>query len=166
MAVCLLQTWEVREMKTNVILLLFGLTTMMGLMTGCQSTAPISLNSFKPAEATFSSSPNSSASLVTLGQTEQFDKIVQQAPGVVLVDFYADWCKPCQTQGKILKGLKTTASANQAQIVKVNVDQHPALAQKFQANALPTLLVLKRGKVVERRQGLTSAAEITSLLKR
>jgi len=118
-------------MKTNVIVLLFGLTTMMGLMTGCQSTAPISLNSFKPAEATFSSSPNSSASLVTLGQTEQF-----------------------------------AASANQAQIVKVTVDQHPALAQKFQANALPTLLVLKRGKVVERRQGLTSAAEITSLLKR
>ena len=139
---------------------------MMGLMTGCQSTAPISLNSFKPAEATFSSSPNSSASLVTLGQTEQFDKIVQQAPGVVLVDFYADWCKPCQTQGKILKGLKTTASANQAQIVKVNVDKHPALAQKFKANTLPTILVLKQGKVVERRQGLASASEITSLLKR
>ena len=152
-------------MKTNVIVLLFGLTTI-GLLTGCQSTAPISLNSFKPSAefATFSSNQN--ASLITLGRTEQFNEIVQQAPGVVLVDFYADWCKPCQKQGEILKGLGTTASANQAQIVKVNVDQHPALAQKFQANALPTLLVLKRGKVVERRQGLTNAAEITSLLKR
>ena len=152
-------------MKTNVIMLLFGLTTI-GLLTGCQSTAPISLNSFKPSAefATFSSNQN--ASLITLGRTEQFSEIVQQAPGVVLVDFYADWCKPCQKQGEILKGLGTTAGANQAQIVKVNVDQHPALAQKFQANALPTLLVLKRGKVVERRQGLTNAAEITSLLKR
>ena len=135
-------------------------------MTGCQTTAPISLNSFKSSAEFTTFSSNQNASLITLGRTEQFNEIVQQAPGVVLVDFYADWCKPCQKQGEILKGLGTTASANQAQIVKVNVDQHPALAQKFQANALPTLLVLKRGKVVERRQGLTNAAEITSLLKR
>ena len=146
-------------------MLLFGLTTI-GLMTGCQTTAPISLNSFKSSAEFTTFSSNQNASLITLGRTEQFNEIVQQAPGVVLVDFYADWCKPCQKQGEILKGLGTTASANQAQIVKVNVDQHPALAQKFQANALPTLLVLKRGKVVERRQGLTNAAEITSLLKR
>ena len=152
-------------MKIYVIMLLFGLTTI-GLMTGCQTTAPISLNSFKSSAEFTTFSSNQNASLVTLGRTEQFNEIVQQAPGVVLVDFYADWCKPCQKQGEILKGLGTTASANQAQIVKVNVDQHPALAQKFQANALPTLLVLKRGKVVERRQGLTNAAEITSLLKR
>jgi len=58
------------------------------------------------------------------------------------------------------------ARTNQAQIVKVNVDKHPALAQKYKANALPTLLVLKQGKVVERQQGLANAAEITSLLKR
>ena len=152
-------------MKIYVIMLLFGLTTI-GLMTGCQTTAPISLNSFKSSAEFTTFSSNQNASLITLGRTEQFNEIVQQAPGVVLVDFYADWCKPCQKQGEILKGLGTTASANQAQIVKVNVDQHPALAQKFQANALPTLLVLKRGKVVERRQGLTTAAEITSLLKR
>ena len=152
-------------MKIYVIMLLFGLTTI-GLMTGCQTTAPISLNSFKSSAEFTTFSSNQNASLITLGRTEQFNEIVQQAPGVVLVDFYADWCKPCQKQGEILKGLGTTASANQAQIVKVNVDQHPALAQKFQANALPTLLVLKRGKVVERRQGLTNAAEITSLLKR
>ena len=152
-------------MNIYVIMLLFGLTTI-GLMTGCQTTAPISLNSFKSSAEFTTFSSNQNASLITLGRTEQFNEIVQQAPGVVLVDFYADWCKPCQKQGEILKGLGTTASANQAQIVKVNVDQHPALAQKFQANALPTLLVLKRGKVVERRQGLTNAAEITSLLKR
>ena len=152
-------------MKIYVIMLLFGLTTI-GLMTGCQTTAPISLNSFKSSAEFTTFSSNQNASLITLGRTEQFNEIVQQAPGVVLVDFYADWCKPCQKQGEILKGIGTTASANQAQIVKVNVDQHPALAQKFQANALPTLLVLKRGKVVERRQGLTNAAEITSLLKR
>ena len=152
-------------MKIYVIMLLFGLTTI-GLMTGCQTTAPISLNSFKSSAEFTTFSSNQNASLITLGRTEQFNEIVQQAPGVVLVDFYADWCKPCQKQGEILKGLGTTASANQAQIVKVNVDQRPALAQKFQANALPTLLVLKRGKVVERRQGLTNAAEITSLLKR
>ena len=152
-------------MKIYVIMLLFGLTTI-GLMTGCQTTAPISLNSFKSSAEFTTFSSNQNASLITLGRTEQFNEIVQRAPGVVLVDFYADWCKPCQKQGEILKGLGTTASANHAQIVKVNVDQHPALAQKFQANALPTLLVLKRGKVVERRQGLTNAAEITSLLKR
>ena len=152
-------------MKIYVIMLLFGLTTI-GLMTGCQTTAPISLNSFKSSAEFTTFSSNQNASLITLGRTEQFNEIVQQAPGVVLVDFYADWCKPCQKQGEILKGLGTTASANQAQIVKVNVDKHPALAQQFKANTLPTILVLKQGKVVERRQGLASASEITSLLKR
>ena len=152
-------------MNIYVIMLLFGLTTI-GLMTGCQTTAPISLNSFKSSAEFTTFSSNQNASLITLGRTEQFNEIVQQAPGVVLVDFYADWCKPCQKQGEILKGLGTTASANQAQIVKVNVDKHPALAQKFKANTLPTILVLKQGKVVERRQGLASASEITSLLKR
>jgi len=146
-------------------MLLLGLTTI-GLITGCQTTAPISLNSFNPPAEISALPPNQNASLITLSETGQFNQIVQQAPGVVLVDFYADWCKPCQKQGQILEGLRTTASANQAQILKVNVDKHPALAQKFQANTLPTLLVLKQGRVLDRRKGLTNKAELTSLLKR
>ena len=163
---CVFANMKVREMKTNVIMLLLGLVSI-GMTTGCQSTTPISLNSFNPpTEANAFSSNQNTAALITLDKTEQLNKIVQRAPGVVLVDFYADWCKPCQKQSKILKGLEATARTNQAQIVKVNVDKHPALAQKYKANALPTLLVLKQGKVVERQQGLANAAEITSLLKR
>ena len=162
-----MRTLEVREMKTNPIMLLLGLATI-GLMAGCQTTTPVSFNTLRPIAQVPASSigHNSSASLITLDKTEQLDKIVQQAQGIVLIDFYADWCKPCQKQGKILKELETTANAHQAQIVKVNIDKHPALAQKYQTNALPTILVLKQGKIVERRQGLTNTAEITSLLKR
>ena len=87
---------KVREMKTNVMTLLLGLV-IIGMTTGCQSTTPISLNSFKPpAEANAFSSNQNTAALITLDKTEQLNKIVQQAPGVVLVDFYADWCKPEQ----------------------------------------------------------------------
>lgn len=140
----------------------------LSFLAGCQSTNPASfarLQSSAPLEKS-QLNQNSSPSLLTISEPAQFNEIVQQAPGVVLVDFYADWCKPCQRQGEILKTLEKTASVNQAKIVKVNVDHHPELAKKFQANALPTILVMKQGKIIERQQGLASAAKITSLLKR
>ena len=70
-----------------------------------------------------SHAPNS-APLVTLGPNDNFDEMVYHASGVVLVDFYADWCGPCRKQGDILHEMERSAGENHASIIKVNIDQH------------------------------------------
>jgi len=70
------------------------------------------------------------------------------ASGVTLVDFWAEWCGPCQMMLPILDELTTTMEGK-AKIGKVNVDENPALAAKFRVMSIPTLLVMKDGEVVE-----------------
>ncbi|QDT08129.1 thioredoxin family protein [Planctomycetes bacterium K23_9] len=103
--------------------------------------------------------------LRTLGAEDNFQQIVSDAPGVVLVDFYADWCGPCRKQGKVLHGLESFAAQNNAQIIKVDVDQHKAIAKQFAVASLPTLVVIKNGKVVDQKVGLTSESRLRSMLQ-
>ena len=112
------------------------------------------------------STENSAAALTTLKSNQDLDELVQNAPGVVLLDFYADWCGPCKKQGAILHDLEQSAAAQNASIIKINVDQHQALAQQFKVGALPTLLLLKNGKVIETQRGLASRTIVNSLLSR
>ena len=102
--------------------------------------------------------------LHTLARGESLDQIVQQAPGVVLLDFYADWCGPCRKQGKTLHQLEATAKQLGATIIKVDVDQHKKIAQRFQAERLPTLVVLKKGQTLKRKVGLTDSRTLSSWL--
>ncbi|HAP57554.1 MAG TPA: thioredoxin, partial [Sphaerochaeta sp.] len=66
----------------------------------------------------------------------------------VVVDFWAAWCGPCRMQGTILEQLDKEITANQAKIVKVNVDEEGELAGTFGVQSIPTLLFYKDGKVV------------------
>ncbi len=68
--------------------------------------------------------------------------------GVVLVDFWAEWCGPCQSQIPILEELSKEMEGK-AKICKLNVDDSPATAGEFRVMSIPTLLVLKDWEVVE-----------------
>ena len=70
------------------------------------------------------------------------------ASGVTLVDFWAEWCGPCQMMLPILEDLSAKMEGK-AKIAKVNVDENPALAAQFRVMSIPTLLVMKDGEVVE-----------------
>lgn len=105
-------------------------------------------------------------SLVTLGPNEDLFELIRSVKGPVLVDFYADWCGPCRKQGSILHDLESTATENEALIVKVDVDQHQQLAQHFDVQSLPTLVLLKNEKIIERQTGLADSTRIASLLSR
>lgn len=103
--------------------------------------------------------------LTTLQPGEDLGQLLKNSQGLVLVDFYADWCGPCRRQGKILHEMESFAARNNARIVKVNVDKHRELASRYRVSSLPTLLAIKHGDLVKRRTGLADQAQIRSLLR-
>ena len=91
-----------------------------------------------------------------------FRDMVLKSDVPVLVDFYADWCGPCQRIAPILEEL--AAETPHARIVKVNVDKNPGLAVAYGISAIPNLMVFKDGKVVEQIAGLASKRQLEALL--
>jgi thioredoxin 1 len=93
-----------------------------------------------------------------------FDDIVLKSDVPVLVDFYADWCGPCQRLAPVLEEL--AAENPGARIVKVNVDHSPSLAAEYGVNSIPSLKVFKNGTVTDQLVGLASKSQLQSLLTR
>lgn len=73
---------------------------------------------------------------------ETFDQALEDSAGLVLVDFFADWCGPCKTLGPILEGLAPEYEGR-VTFVKVDSDRSPALSQAFGVRSLPTVILLK-----------------------
>jgi thioredoxin 1 len=80
----------------------------------------------------------------------------------VLVDFYADWCGPCQMLAPVLEELARETPS--AKIVKVNVDQSRQLATRYGINAIPSVMVFREGKMVSRYTGLADKAQLQKML--
>lgn len=86
-----------------------------------------------------------------LGRSEDFAK--QTENGVTLVDFYADWCGPCKSLAPTLDELENKMQGK-INILKVNVDQNPELAQQFGVRGIPALYFFKDGEVRSQMVGL------------
>ena len=83
----------------------------------------------------------------------------------VLVDFYADWCRPCQMMAPILEDVKSQIG-DQATIIKINVDENQALAAQYGIQSIPSLLIFKQGEVVWREVGVHLPTELMAALKK
>ena len=81
---------------------------------------------------------------------------------VVLVDFYADWCGPCQMMEPTIKSL---ASQTDAAVLKVDVDQFQELAGQYSVQGIPTLLVFADGDLVERLVGAQSEQQLSAVIQ-
>jgi thioredoxin 2 len=88
-----------------------------------------------------------------------FDVEAQASPAV-LVDLWAPWCGPCRVVGPILEELSRDY-AGRIKVVKVNVDDNRATAERFQAYSIPTMVVLKNGRVVDRIVGAMPKGQLT-----
>lgn len=93
--------------------------------------------------------------------TQDFNQEISE--GVVLVDFYADWCGPCKMIAPILQEL-SEAYEGKAKIVKVNVDADGELAQRFDVMSIPTLILFKDGKPVDRKTGFMPKPELEKFI--
>lgn len=94
---------------------------------------------------------------------DNFETAVLQTSKPVLIDFYATWCGPCRMVSPLVDEIAEENS--DYQICKVDVDEAPELAQKFGVMSIPTLVVLKGGKVVAQNVGALPKRSILDMLK-
>lgn len=94
--------------------------------------------------------------------TSTFGDIIKGSKPV-LVDFFAEWCGPCKMMAPVLKELKDAVREN-ATIIKIDVDRNPALAQHFQVQGVPTLMIFQHGLVKWRQSGVVPAKQLKQVL--
>ncbi len=83
---------------------------------------------------------------------QSFETDVVNAPGRVVVDFWAEWCGPCRMIAPALEEI-SGALGDKVKIVKLNVDENPATAAKYGIMSIPTLLLFKNGELASRQVG-------------
>lgn len=91
-----------------------------------------------------------------LEKEEDFEKIIQNK---VLVDFYADWCGPCQRLGEVIEDIDFI------DILKVNVDKFSDIARSYGIMSIPTLILFKEGVAKQTEVGYRSLDEIKEMVK-
>ena len=91
-----------------------------------------------------------------------FQNEVMESDKPVLLDFWAPWCMPCRLVGPVLEEI--AAERSDIKIGKVNVDEQPELARQFQVMSIPTLLVIKNGRIVDQSVGARPKEAILSML--
>ena len=96
-----------------------------------------------------------------LNNAQDFEKEVKE--GLVLVDFYADWCGPCRMLAPVLEEI----SKQQANIkfVSVNVDENPTLSERFGVFSIPCVVFIKGGKEISRSVGFMPKSDLENFLK-
>ena len=77
----------------------------------------------------------------------------------VVVEYYADWCKPCELLIPVLQQVKETAG-DRATILRINIDEDKSFADAYQVYTVPTLIVFREGNIVWRKNGISSSHEI------
>ncbi|PWL30167.1 thioredoxin [uncultured Roseivirga sp.] len=92
----------------------------------------------------------------------KFDALVSQDQPV-LVDFYADWCGPCQMMAPVLKEVAQELG-EKVKVIKIDVDKNQPIAQRFGVRSIPTLILFQGGEIKWKKAGVVTKRELTHVL--
>lgn len=92
---------------------------------------------------------------------DNFDSVTSS--GLVLVDFWATWCGPCRMQAPILDELDEQLG-DKVKICKLDVDDEPAIAQRFGVFSIPTLMVFRNGEMISKEVGVHTIEQLMTML--
>lgn len=93
-----------------------------------------------------------------------FDQELARHPGIMLVDFWAEWCAPCRMVAPVLEEL-VTESGGTLTLAKVNVDDSPGVAARYGIRSIPTILFVKDGKVLDQVIGAVPKSQLKKKLE-
>lgn len=97
---------------------------------------------------------------------ENFREVVLDSGKMVFVDFYADWCEPCHMVSPIIEEIANENTDENLIFVKINVDENRNLASKYNIYAIPTLILIKDGKVIDRRAGVLTKDKLLNFINK
>lgn len=96
---------------------------------------------------------------------DNFQQEVTAFDGVVMIDFWAEWCTPCKIQGPIVDALAEKMAGNpKVKIGKLDVDNNPETQAKYSVMSIPTLIIYKNGEVVDSLVGLRQEDDIAAAI--
>lgn len=94
--------------------------------------------------------------------TEEYDSLLKNETSL-FVDFYADWCGPCKMAGPVLEALSKVHT--NVKFVKVNVDEHPDIAQRYGVMSIPTMIAFKNGQQTAMSLGFKPQEELEKIVQ-
>lgn len=95
---------------------------------------------------------------------DNFKQEVEDNSGLVLVDFFASWCGPCQMMGPIIEEMINEYKDKNIKIGKLNIDENQEITSKYNVMSIPTFLIFKNGKVIAKKAGYCSKEELAELI--
>lgn len=99
-----------------------------------------------------------------INSIEEFEKEIQN--GKVLIDFYASWCGPCRMLSPVIEELEEEGKLNNINVIKVDVDQLPELASKYNVFSIPNLFLLDNGKIINNQLGYQNKIQLLAFLNK
>ncbi|MFT3918113.1 thioredoxin family protein [Cloacibacterium sp.] len=95
--------------------------------------------------------------------SQKFQEIINSEKPV-LIDFFATWCQPCKVQSSVLVTVKEQVG-DSARIIKIDIDQYPAIASEYNVRGVPTLAIFKNGQMLWKESGVHDVNSLVNLIK-